>query len=68
MCTGQFVETDLSKPKNGLQRPQPGTQCLSSCQEESGRWGSSWCYTDVDNIQWGAQCIPCSGMSFKDYP
>ena len=59
MCTGDFQESDSSNAGNGLQRPPAGTKCTSNCFYDSGRWGSSWCYTDNDNTQWGAECVEC---------
>ena len=56
-----FQESDVNSAANGLQRPPAGTQCVGSCKIESGRWGSSYCYTDSNENQWGAECIPCSG-------
>ena len=61
MCTGNFTERDLSDTGNAMQRPPPGTKCAEPCVFESGRWGSSWCYTD-GNGQWGAECVSCEGM------
>ena len=60
LCTGHFCETDLSNAGNGVQRPQAGTPCVGPCKLESGRWGSSWCYTDEEEFQWGAECVSCS--------
>ena len=61
MCTGNFMERDLSDAGNGIQRPPAGTKCAEPCVFESGRWGSSWCSTD-GNGQWGAECVSCGGM------
>jgi len=59
MCTGDFQESDLKNSGNGLQRPPTGTKCTSKCFNQSGRWGSSWCYTLTNNAQWGAECVKC---------
>ena len=59
MCTGDFEESNLENSGNGLQRPPAGTKCTSKCFIDSGRWGSSWCYTDKNNFQWGAECVKC---------
>ena len=61
MCTGNFVESDVSDSGDGKQRPTAGTKCVKPCVVESGRWGSSWCYTEEDESQWGAECVLCSG-------
>ena len=68
MCTGNFVETDLSLADNGIQRPPPGTNCIGPCEISSGRWGSSYCNTAPEGgiSQWGAECVPCVGMNFLD--
>ena len=63
MCTGNYREADPANSGNGKQRPSEGTRCVSACKMESGRWGSSYCYTNEDNTQWGAECIPCSGIN-----
>ena len=63
MCTGDFQESDSSNAGNGLQRPPTGTKCTSNCFYDSGRWGSSWCYTDNDNEQWGAECVECGSQT-----
>ena len=52
MCTGTFYESG---------RPSAGTKCVAPCVSESGRWGSTWCYTKEDKSQWGAECVKCSG-------
>ena len=61
MCTGSFIEKDINDAVNKKQRPPAGTRCVASCVVEEGRWGSSWCYTEEDNSQWGAECDQCSG-------
>ena len=61
MCTGIFVEPSGSDI-NGQQRPPPGTRCVNGCKQESGRWGASFCYTEEDESQWGAECVPCAGL------
>ena len=68
MCTGNFVEADVSDSSNGIQRPPAGTNCVGPCVIASGRWGSSYCNTaSVGGIsQWGAECVPCTGMNFQD--
>ena len=48
-----------------MQRPPAGTQCVEPCVMESGRWGSSWCFTAKDKSQWGAECLECSGSPGK---
>ena len=67
MCTGTFQETDPSNAGNGVQRPPAGTPCVGSCKTESGRWGSSWCYTDDKKFQWGAECVSCSNAG-EEHP
>ena len=52
MCTGSFYESG---------RPSAGTKCVAPCVNESGRWGSNWCYTKDDKSQWGAECVTCTG-------
>ena len=60
MCTGYF--------DNGRNSPLTGTGCAYPCvYDEYGGWGSSWCYTKLDESEWGAECIPCSGKSFKGF-
>ena len=61
MCTGNFLESDINTAGNGKQRPAAGTKCVKPCRWEAGRWGSSWCYTELDESQWGAECLPCTG-------
>ena len=61
MCTGNFRERYIGDAGNGLQRPRAGTPCVGSCIIDSGRWGSSYCYTDSNKHQWGAECIRCTG-------
>ena len=63
MCTGDFQENDSSNSGNGLQRPPAGTKCTSNCHYDLGRWGSSWCYTDNANVQWGAECVECGSQT-----
>ena len=57
MCTGYFIGAANS--------PLTGTGCVYPCVYEMGGWGSSWCFTNLDKSEWGAECIPCSGKSFK---
>merc|ERR1712020_333155 len=59
MCTGDFVEENIKNAGNDKQRPPAGTKCVEPCVEEAGRWGTSWCYTAVDQSQWGAECVQC---------
>lgn len=61
MCTGIFVESDIEDAANGKQRPPAGTKCIGACVIQTSRWGSSFCYTEGDKSQWGAECIPCPG-------
>ena len=63
MCTGVFQESDPSNSGNGKQRPPSGTKCVEDCVLQSGRWGSSWCFTAEDKSQWGAECLDCSIFS-----
>ena len=51
MCTGNFQEEG--------KRPPAGTPCVGTCVMETGIWGSSYCYTDSDKNQWGAECVSC---------
>ena len=67
-CTGNFQETKPSNAGNGIQRPRAGTPCVGSCKIESGRWGSSWCYTDNAKFQWGAECVSCSNGGGEEHP
>ena len=68
-CTGNFKESEEWKKwnmggksgRNG-NRASPGTKCASECKFESGRWGKSWCWTDPQETQWGAECVKCSGQ------
>ena len=66
-CTGSFQEEGI----HGMLRPSQNTKCLSECIYETGRWGSSWCYTngtaDEENRQWGAECVSCSGNKDNDF-
>jgi hypothetical protein len=64
MCTGNFLESNINDANNGKQRPPAWTKCVEECVIETGRWGSSWCYTSNDKSQWGAECISCSGKEF----
>ena len=64
MCTGDFLESNINNSGNKKQRPEAGTKCAAPCVIESGRWGSSWCYTAEDESQWGAECVPCSGKNW----
>jgi len=59
-CTGVFQESDASTRANGKLRPPSGTKCVEDCILQSGRWGSSWCYTAKDKSQWGGECLDCS--------
>ena len=52
-CTGTFRE------KDGTLRAAPGSKCKAKCVTKEGRWGSSWCYTESDKSQWGAECVKC---------
>ena len=63
ICTGKYREVH---PGNGKQRPSEGTRCVSTCKTESGRWGTNYCYTNEDETQWGAECIPCSGNTVNN--
>ena len=66
MCTGDFLESDPNNAGNKKQRPAAGTRCVAPCVIETGRWGSSWCNTEKDGSQWGAECVPCLGKdNFK---
>ena len=53
VCTGNYEES------NGVQRAAPGTKCKSDCIHKDGVWGSSYCYTEDDKSQWGAECTLC---------
>ena len=53
MCTGDFKEAD------GTVRADPGSKCKFDCVFDTGRWGSSFCYTEEDKSQWGAECNLC---------
>ena len=55
MCTGFYTGAKNSS------LPLAGTGCVYACVNETGRWGSSWCYTKYDKSEWGAECIHCSG-------
>ena len=58
MCTGNFFEHS-SVVGNNKPRPPAGTRCAGPCVHETGRWGSSYCFTEDGN--WGAECISCPG-------
>ena len=62
-CTGNYVDPDASNVGNGLPRPPSGTKCVGGCINESGRWGASYCFTEVDESNWGAECISCPGLN-----
>ena len=62
MCTGNFVDPDVSNSGNGKVRPASGTKCVGGCIKKSGRWGASFCYTEVDKSNWGAECVSCPGL------
>ena len=53
MCTGVYHESGKT--------PIPGTKCVEDCVNQEGEWGSSWCYTNEEKTQWGAECIECPG-------
>ena len=61
MCTGDFIEKDNNHAVNKKHRPPAGTTCALPCVVEQGRWGSTWCYTEEDKSQWGAECGNCLG-------
>ena len=50
-CTGVYQEEG--------KRPQPGTKCFGPCIYDAGRWGKSYCYTNKEKSQWGAECTEC---------
>ena len=56
MCTGSYTE-------EGKPLAATGTKCESPCIHEGGRWGASFCYTNLTDKEngWGAECVPCSG-------
>ena len=54
-CTGSFQEDG--------KRPATNTICFGSCILDSGRWGKSYCYTNQDKSQWGAECVECLGTN-----
>ena len=56
VCSGTYKEDDGN---NGTLRAAPWTKCKSDCVIQDGRWGSSFCYTEADQSQWGAECVPC---------
>ena len=62
-CTGIFQDNHPDNIRWGIQRPPAGTPCTSSCFYESGPWGSSWCWTDEIEFQWGAECVECESQS-----
>ena len=51
VCTGNYQE--------GGKRPPAGTKCVSRCVHKHGYWGASYCYTDEEQKQWGAECVAC---------
>ena len=59
MCTGNFQEEK--------KRPPAGSPCVGLCVMEAGKWGSSYCYTDLDEHQWGAECVSCQGLQFEKH-
>ena len=56
MCTGSYTEV-------GRTLATKGTRCESPCIHKGGRWGASFCYTNLTDKEngWGAECVPCSG-------
>ena len=54
-CTGSFQEEG--------KRPAPNTKCVGPCIQDAGRWGKSYCYTNKDESQWGAECVNCQGTN-----
>ena len=54
-CTGVYQEEG--------KRPQPGTKCFGPCIYDAGRWGKSYCYTNKEKSQWGAECTKCQGKT-----
>ena len=64
MCTGSFAGV-AGKDVIANISP-PGTRCVGPCKYERGRWGSSLCYTDKDDLlKWGAECVQCGGNIFS---
>ena len=62
MCAGNFnFYQDKGK------RPPAGTPCVGSCTMKSGYWGDSYCYTELEKAQWGGECHPCRGLSYRKY-
>ena len=60
MCSGDYQE-DASQAGNNKARPPAGSKCIGACVYQKGRWGKSYCYTEADKGQWGAECTPCRG-------
>ena len=54
-CTGSFQEEG--------KRPAPNTKCVGPCIQDAGRWGKSYCYTNKEESQWGAECVNCQGTN-----
>lgn len=59
MCKGNFQEEE--------KRPPAGTPCVGLCVMEAGIWGSSYCYTDLDEYQWGVECVSCQGLQYEEH-
>ena len=51
MCTGLYQKKGTT--------PKPQTKCAGPCIHDVGDWGKSFCYTNKDHSQWGAECIKC---------
>ena len=57
-CTGSFQEDG---------RPASNTKCFYPCIQDAGRWGNSYCYTNKNQSQWGAECVNCQGTNKVHY-
>ena len=51
MCTGLYQKKGTT--------PEPHTKCVGQCIHDVGDWGKSFCYTNKDQSQWGAECTKC---------
>ena len=56
MCTGSYTEENRTLAAKG-------TKCEGPCIHKGGRWGASYCNTNLTDKEngWGAECVLCSG-------
>ena len=58
----------------GTEEVPLGTKCAcvdgNWCFDHAGEWGSSYCWTDTEKKQWGANCVRCVDIKehhYKEY-